>query len=51
MTLNFRIENDVTVMSFAIGTHLEKKAIFINFIYWSFIVQKIKNVNNIEVKL
>lgn len=51
MTLNFRIKKDITTIAFAIGINLEQSIFVITFIYWSFVVIKVKDINDIKVKL
>ena len=52
MTLNFKLQKDVTQINFGIGIDIDTKCLMIVFIYWCFSITSIKlkkRVNNIEV--
>jgi len=52
MTLNFRLQKDVTQINFGIGFDIETKNLMIALLYWCFSITSIKlknHANNIEV--
>jgi len=52
MTLNFRLQRDVTQINFGIGFDIETKSLMIALLYWCFSITSIKpknHANNIEV--
>jgi len=52
MTLNFRLQRDVTQINFGIGFDIETKSLMIALLYWCFSITSVKlkkGANNIEV--
>jgi len=52
MTLNFRLQKDVTQINFGIGFDIETKSLMIALLYWCFSITSIKlknQANKIEV--